>query len=62
MGLIKRQAVVQVIVISPVRKELTCLRNFWGMMGANGTWRGMKQQVSAFGSHRAKVRGENRIE
>ena len=31
----KRQADVQVIVISPVREQLTCQRNFWGMMGSD---------------------------
>ena len=31
----KRQADVQVIVISPLREQLTCQRNFWGMMGAD---------------------------
>ena len=32
----KRQADVQVIVISPVSEQLlTCQRNFWGMMGAD---------------------------
>lgn len=31
----KRQADVKVIVISPVRQQLTCQRNFWGRMGAD---------------------------
>ena len=31
----KRQADVQVIVISPLREQLTCQRNFWEMMGAD---------------------------
>jgi len=33
----KRHADVQVIVISPVKEQLTCQRNFWGMMGADRT-------------------------
>ena len=31
----KRQADVEVIVISPVREQITCQRNFRGMMGAD---------------------------
>ena len=31
----KRRADIQVIVISPLREQLTCQRNFWGMMGAD---------------------------
>jgi hypothetical protein len=31
----KRHTDVKVIVISPVRPQLTCQRNFWGMMGAD---------------------------
>lgn len=31
----KRQADVKVIVISPLSEQLTCQRNFWGMMGGD---------------------------